>query len=67
MKRGMCGVQVLAFAYFGEGLVRHLGDEVYVVLHQAEGMDSMTEALGPFLEQKVEPVPVGIVSPRAET
>jgi hypothetical protein len=40
---------------------------MYVVLHQAEGMDSMTEALGSFLEQKVEPVPVGIVSPRAET
>lgn len=61
---GMCAVQVLAFAYFGEGLVRHLDDEVYVVRHRAEGMIPMTEALGPFLEQKVEPVPVVIVSLR---
>jgi hypothetical protein len=64
---GMCGVQALGIAErevlhdFGEGLIRHLDDEVYVVRHQAEGMDLMTEALGPFLEQKVEPVPVGIV------
>lgn len=67
MKRGMSGVQDLAFAYCGEGLVRHLDDEMHVVRQRAEGMDPMTEALGPFLEQKVEPVPVGIVSPRAET
>jgi len=46
---------------FGEGNIRHLNDEVHVVCHQAEGMDAMTEALGPFLEQKIEPVPVGIV------
>jgi len=46
---------------FGEGLICHLNDEVHVVCHQAEGMDLMTEALGPFLEQKIEPVPVGIV------
>jgi hypothetical protein len=57
----------LASAYCGEGLVRRLDDEVYIIRHRAEGMDPMTEALGPFLAQKVEPVPVGIVSPGAET
>jgi len=46
---------------FGEGLVRHLDDEVHMVCHQAEGMNSMSEALSPFLQQKIEPVPVGVI------
>lgn len=46
---------------FGKGLFRHLDDEMHMVCHQAEGMDAMSEALGPFLQQKIEPVPVGVV------
>ena len=35
--------------------------QVDVIAHQAEGVDTMPEPLGPFLQQEIEPSPVPVI------